>query len=107
MRGGDGEIARGAFLVARRGAQLQRPVWPGQRLVLMLRRLRQNLEVRHRRRSLPERSADAVGAGVAAADDDDVLALGEDRRAVVRRLAADAAVLLRQKIHGEVDAVKL
>jgi hypothetical protein len=36
-----------------------------------------------------------------------MLALGEDRLDVVQRLAADAAVLLRQEIHGEVDAVEV
>ena len=51
--------------------------------------------------------ADAVRAGVAAADDDDVLAGGEDRLGVVGRFAADPPVLLRQEIHGEMDALEL
>ena len=53
------------------------------------------------------RGADAVGAGVAAADHHHVLAAGEDRLDVVERLVGDAAVLLRQEIHGEMDAVEL
>ena len=101
-----GEVALGAFLVARRGAQLERPVRPGQQLVLVQRRLRHDLEIRHRHRALTDRRADAVRAGVAAADDDDVLAVGEDRRGLVRRLAADAAVLLRQEFHREMNAVE-
>ena len=101
------EVALGAFFVARRRAQLQRPVRPGQHLVLDRRRLRHDLEIPHRERALADRGADAVGAGVAAADDDDVLAAGEDRRARVLRLAADAAVLLRQEFHGEMDAGEL
>ncbi len=36
-----------------------------------------------------------------------MLAVGEDRLDVAERLAADAAVLLRQEIHGEMDAVEL
>ena len=42
-------------------------------------RLRHDLEIGHRQRALADRGADAVGAGVAAADHDDVLAVGEDR----------------------------
>ena len=38
-------------------------------------RPRQQLELVHARRALAVRRAEAVGAGVAAADDDDVLAL--------------------------------
>ena len=80
------EIALGAFLLARRGAQLQRPVRPGQQLVLLLGRPRHDLELRDRERALADRGADAVGAGVAAADDHDVLAAGEDRLRCRRRL---------------------
>ena len=36
-----------------------------------------------------------------------MLAAGEDRLAVVLRLAADAPVLLRQEVHGEMDALEL
>ena len=93
--------------MARGGAQLERPVRPGEHLVFAQRRLRQDLEIGHRQRALPDRGADAIGAGIAAADDDDVLAAGEDRLARRRRLAADAPVLLRQEIHGEVDAIEL
>ena len=102
-----GEVARRAFLVARRGAQLQRPVRPRQQLVLVLGRLRHDLEIDDRDRALADRGADAVGAGVAAADHDDMLAGGEDRRR--RRPAArrDAAVLLRQEVHREMDAVEV
>src|SRR5690606_27180863 len=63
--------------------------------------------LRHRESALPVRGADAVGAGVAAADDDDVPAAGEDGPDIVEWLVADAAVLLGQEIHGEMDAVEL
>ncbi len=36
-----------------------------------------------------------------------MLAVGEDRRAVAGFLAGHAAVLLRQEIHGEMDALEL
>ena len=58
-------------------------------------------------RALADRGADAVRAGVAAADHHHVLAAGEDRRHVAERLVGDAAVLLRQEVHGEMDAVEL
>ena len=73
----------------------------------MRRRRRKDFEIGHRQRALADRRADAVGAGVAAADDDDVLAAGQDRFDVVGRLAADAPVLLRQKFHGEMDALEI
>src|SRR5574337_1095097 len=98
------ELALGAFLVARRGSELHGPVRPGEELVLMLGRHGQNFELRHFERALADRGADAVGARVAAADDDDVLAAGEDRFVRADRLARDAPVLLRQKLHREMYA---
>ena len=84
-----------AFGLARRGPHLQRPVRPGQALVLVLGRRRHDFELRHGFRALPERGADAVRAGVAAADHDDMLAAGEDvrprRRAARRRRGGSAA----------------
>ena len=81
-----------------RGAQLQRPVGPGQGLVLALRRLRHDLELGDRGRALAVGGADAVRAGVAAADHHHVLALGGDRpgrRGAGLVVAGDALVLLR------------
>ena len=75
-----------AFGLARRGAHLQRPVRPGQALVLVLGRRRHDFELRHRQRALPERGADAVRSGVAAADHHHMLAAGENVRR--RRRAA-------------------
>ncbi len=61
-------------------AELQRPQRPRRALVRARGgRLGQQLELDDRRRALADRVAHAVGAGVAAADDDDVLALGADR----------------------------
>src|SRR5205807_1394594 len=63
-RGGQyGEVALGAFLVARRSAQFERPFRPGEELVLGERRLRQELEIGDRERALANGRADAVGAG--------------------------------------------
>ncbi len=55
---------------------------------------------------MAHRSPDAVGARVAAANDDDMLARGEDRLIGRQRLPGDAPVLLRQKIHGEMNAAQ-
>ena len=94
----------------RGGAQLERPIRPDQRLVLLLRRLRHDLELGDRGGALAVRGADAVRAGVAAADHDDMLALGADRAPGRRQrfvVAGHALVLLRQEIHREMDAVQL
>ena len=79
-----------AFLMRVRGAQLERPVRPDQRLVLLLRRLRQDLELGDRGRALADRGADAVRAGIAAADHHDMLALGGDRAVAARRVASSS-----------------
>src|SRR5205814_2359029 len=62
-------------------------------------------ELRHAPGAVTVARADAVAAGVAAADDDHVLAVGAD-------LALDGAagvdlVLLRQELHREVHAVEI
>ncbi len=72
-----------------------------------------DVEQRCRQRALAVGVGDAVHAGVAAADDDDVLALGDDLLAglgVARDVAAvasDEAVALVEVVHREVDAVEL
>ncbi len=56
----------------------------------------------HRRRLLPVRCAQTIGARVAAADNHDVLARGQN---LIGNLVAGANfVLLRQKLHGKVNA---
>ena len=62
------------------------------------------LELRHRCGALAVHGAEAIRAGVAAADDHDVLAGGVDPRQFV---AFAVAVLLRQVIHREVHALEL
>ena len=55
--------------------------------------------------ALPVSRAQAVGAGVAAADDDDALALGRDRL-LGEDIAGVALVLLDEVVHGRVDALQ-
>ena len=70
-------------------------------------RHRQELELVHRSRALAVAGAEAIGAGVAAADDDHVLAGGEDRLRPGTRIALVAPVLLRQELHREMNALQL
>ena len=102
--GRDRPVALTAFLVGRRGAQPRRPVRP-HRVALDVRRHRQQLELGDRFRAVPVGGADAVGAGVAAADDDDVLAVAHRSRTPLS--PATRLVLQRQELHREVHAVEL
>src|SRR6185295_2734120 len=55
--------------------------------------------------ALPVHSPETIGSGIAAADDDDALALCRNR--LVRdRVAGVAFVLLRQIVHRQVDALE-
>ena len=105
--GRNGEVAMDAFLVRTRGAQLERPVRPGDQLFLVLWRQRQDFELAHRARLVPVRRADAIRAGIAAADHQHVAAGRHDAFAVRHLLAGDATVLLRQEFHGVMDAGEL
>ena len=91
--GGNGELALATFLVARTGAQLDRPVGPGHGAVFFFGRLRHQLELGHAGRAVPIAGADAIRAGVAAANDDDMLAGG--RQLVFNFVAGIDLVLLR------------
>src|SRR5688572_20329167 len=51
--------------------------------------------------------AEAVSAGVAAAEDDDVLAFGGNKLLIGDLVAEVALVLQGQVIHGEMDALEL
>ena len=57
--------------------------------------------------TLPVHRAQAVGAGVAAADDDDVLVFGGDELPFWDLVPFVAAVLKRKELHREVDAGQL
>jgi len=103
--GGDGEFTLAALFMARRRAQLGRPVRPDQRLVFLLGRHRQQLELSHALGPVTVAGAHAVAAGVTATDDDHVLALGAQ---LVLDLAARVdLVLRRQEFHREVNAFQV
>ena len=76
--------------------------------------LRHDFELVHAFCALAMAGAEAVGAGVAAADDDHALACGKDGAGGAHRfeqrlfrVALVAAILLRQELHGEVNALEL
>src|SRR5207247_1110720 len=57
--------------------------------------------------ALPVDGPQAVGAGVAAANDDDVLVRGRDELIVGDLISLTAAILCCQVFHGEMDALQL
>src|SRR6202021_553773 len=67
----------------------------------------ENFELMHRFRFLPVRGSQAIGASIAAADDDHILAGSENGLRQVNILAGYAPILLRKKIHREMNAVQL
>ena len=90
--------------MARRGAHLQRPFGHTIGLIFLLRRLRHQFELRDAGGAVAVGGADAVVAGVAAADHDDVLAFGRNHVDLVARVHL---VLQRQEFHRVVHAGKL
>ena len=97
-------IPHAAFFVRALGAKLQRPQRPGRARGAVLRRHGHDFELVHGLRLLPVARAQAVRAGVAAADDHDALARGQD---LIRHcVPGDALVLLREKLHGEVNSLE-
>src|SRR5436190_22133724 len=57
--------------------------------------------------ALAMRGPETVGAGIAAADDDDVLVPGRDEAAVVNLVSLAPLILKREVIHREMDARQL
>ena len=108
----DAELAAAALLVRRtrphhhrpeRPRGVGRPLAPA-RILSKVRRLREQFELREALASLAVARAIAVGAGIAAADHDHVLARGRD---LTRHVVAGVLlVLLREKLHGIVHALE-
>ncbi len=87
------------------GAQLDRPVGPGHGAVFFHRGLGHDFELGHAGRAVAVAGAHAVGAGVATADDDDVLAIRA--QLALELVAGIDLVLLGQELHGEMDPVQI
>src|SRR5262249_24951293 len=73
------ELTLGAFGLRGRGTHLGWPIGPDGELVFLLGWPRADVELRHRNGALAEGGTDAVGSRVAAPDDHDMLARGEER----------------------------
>ena len=101
----DGVDALAALLVRARDAVEHRVGRPRLSRGTVVAGLRHDLEARDGRRPLAVRGADAVGAGVTAADDDHVLARGEDL--VLDLLTERRPVALRQVLHRLVDVAEV
>src|SRR5438309_5504379 len=102
--GRHGVDALAALLVGRGDPEDIGPLGPGIVRSAAVGWPRQQLELVHGARALAMHGPEAVGAGVAAADDHDVLAAGGDEPVVGDRVALAALVLERQVLHREVDA---
>ena len=96
-----------AFLVRGRHAEDLRPLRPWVVGGARVGRAGQDLELMHRSGALAMHRAEAVGAGVAAADDHDMLAGRGDEVVIRNHVAFAAAVLERQELHREMDALQI
>src|SRR5437899_997573 len=105
--GRHGVDALAARLVGRGDAEDIGPLGPGIVRSAAVGRPRQQLELVHGARALAMHGTEAVGAGVAAADDHDVLAARGDEPVVGDRVALAALVLERQVLHREVESPAL
>jgi hypothetical protein len=82
------------------------PFGPGIVLGAFKRGLGQDLHLHERRATVPHRGADAIRAGVAAADDDDILA-GRINETTVLVAVEHRLGVSSEEIHREVDALEL
>ena len=99
-------IADAAFLVRVLGAQLQGPERPGSGGGALGGRLGHDLELVDALCALAQAGAEAIGAGIAAADDDHALALGVNGGFRIDPIAFATSVLLGQELHGEVNPLE-
>ena len=100
--------AGAALLVTRGGLERAWPVGPrALRVVGPFYGLRHNLYLGDAAATLAVGGADAVGARVAATNDEDVLAVGGDALILCKLHACQHTVLLRQQLEGQVNAFEL
>ena len=108
--GQDRPVAVRPFLVAGCGPHFHRPIGPGHCLVFMFGRLGHDFQLGHAFCALPVGGADAVRAGIAAADHDHVLARRGQRSAGCSAhfiVAGIALVLLAEEFHSQPYTVEL
>ena len=108
LKGVDVPSAGTAFLMRRGGLEGAGPVGPGVlRVFRAFDGFRHNLNLSDTLAALSMGGADAVGAGVAATDDQDVLALSSDALIFRELHAGEDAVLLGEELEGKVDAFEV
>src|SRR6266702_3080712 len=100
----DAPIADAALFVAALGAQLHRPHRPWRRSCAGVGWLGHDLELVDTLRALAQAGSQTIGAGVATTEDDDMFTLRQNFERRIEHIAFAAAILLWQKLHGEVDA---
>src|SRR6202521_5566576 len=100
-------VAHAPFFMCALDAQLHRPEWPWRQRRALLGRLRHDLELLHGKRLLPMAGAEAIGAGIAASDNDHTFASRQNLSSRIDGVAQIAAVLLWQVIHREMDSFQL
>ena len=104
--GEDAVIADSALLVGGGGAEDDGPLGPGVAGGAVGGRLGQEFVLADQFGALSVGGAEAVGAGIAAAEDDDALALGGQAAFGIYGLAGVDPVLLGKVFHREMDAVE-
>ena len=103
----DAVVAIAALLVGARGAEDVRPGGPGRLGGAAVGGAGEELPLLHAEGAVAVHGAETVGAGIAAAEDDDALAGGGDDLALRDVVAGYELVLRGQEVHREVDAVEL
>src|SRR5882672_6538107 len=88
-------------------AQLHRPKRPRRGWRTLVRRFRHDLELMHGKRLLPMAGSQTIGAGVATANDHDMLASRENLYFGLNRVAVTPLVLLRQEFHRVMNSLQL
>src|ERR1700692_729607 len=103
--GRDAPVADATFFVRAFDAELHRPQWPWREWRAFVGRLRHDLELVHGERLLAMTGSEAIGACVAASDDDDAFAGGQNFCFGCDSVAQRAAILLGQEIHREMNSL--
>src|SRR5262249_25163790 len=100
-------FADSALFVRAFHSQLHRPKWPGSLRCALWGRHRQQFELMYGAGFVSMGGAQAVSTGVASANDDHSLAGRQNGFGFRNPIAFATLVLLRQKLHREVDAFQL
>ena len=104
--GGHAPVAFTTLVVRVRRPDFHWPHGPRCRGRAPVRWLRQQFELLHAQRTLPVARPRAVGSGIPAADDDDVLSARGDLGGRIEHVACEAAILLHEIWHREMHTAQ-